>query len=93
MPNHTVGTRQEWLAARLDLLKAEKELTRRNDELTQQRLLGLVTWLILITLLRRESRLTQVQVGVVVAFATARWVSARAALLPLAVLLVPVVLP
>jgi len=37
MPNQTVGTRQEWLAARLDLLKAEKELTRRNDELTQQR--------------------------------------------------------
>jgi predicted dithiol-disulfide oxidoreductase (DUF899 family) len=38
MPAHTVGTRQEWLAARLELLEAEKELTRRNDELTRQRL-------------------------------------------------------
>ncbi|TIQ52685.1 MAG: DUF899 domain-containing protein, partial [Mesorhizobium sp.] len=28
MPTHRTGTRQEWLAARLDLLKAEKELTR-----------------------------------------------------------------
>ena len=34
---HTTGTRQEWLAARLDLLKAEKELTRRSDELAVQR--------------------------------------------------------
>jgi predicted dithiol-disulfide oxidoreductase (DUF899 family) len=34
---HTVGTREEWLAARLELLKAEKELTRRNDELARQR--------------------------------------------------------
>lgn len=31
------GTRQEWLAARLDLLAAEKELTRRSDALAQQR--------------------------------------------------------
>lgn len=37
MPSHTVGTREEWLAARLDLLKAEKELTRRGDELARQR--------------------------------------------------------
>lgn len=36
MTQHT-GTRQEWLAARLKLLKAEKELTRRSDELAQQR--------------------------------------------------------
>ena len=34
---HTTGTRQEWLAARLKLLKAEKELTRRSDELAKQR--------------------------------------------------------
>ena len=34
---HKTGTRQEWLEARLDLLKAEKELTRRSDELARQR--------------------------------------------------------
>ena len=34
---HTIGTRQEWLAARLELLAAEKELTRRSDELAQRR--------------------------------------------------------
>jgi len=37
MPNHTTGTRDEWLAARIDLLKEEKELTRRSDELAQKR--------------------------------------------------------
>jgi predicted dithiol-disulfide oxidoreductase (DUF899 family) len=37
MTTHATGTREEWLAARLDLLQAEKELTRRGDELTQQR--------------------------------------------------------
>ena len=37
MTQHTSGTRQEWLAARLKLLKAEKELTRRSDELAEQR--------------------------------------------------------
>jgi predicted dithiol-disulfide oxidoreductase (DUF899 family) len=31
------GTREEWLAARLELLKAEKELTRRSDDLARQR--------------------------------------------------------
>jgi len=31
------GTREQWLAARLDLLKAEKELTRRSDEVAKQR--------------------------------------------------------
>jgi predicted dithiol-disulfide oxidoreductase (DUF899 family) len=31
------GTREEWLAARLELLQAEKELTRRSDELARQR--------------------------------------------------------
>jgi len=32
-----IGTRQEWLAARLELLDAEKELTRRSDEVARQR--------------------------------------------------------
>jgi len=34
---HRVGTHEEWLAARIDLLKAEKEHTRRSDELAKQR--------------------------------------------------------
>ena len=34
---HIVGTREEWLAARLELLKAEKEFTHRGDELARQR--------------------------------------------------------
>jgi predicted dithiol-disulfide oxidoreductase (DUF899 family) len=34
---HNVGTRKEWLAVRLDLLKSEKEHTRRGDELAQKR--------------------------------------------------------
>jgi len=33
---HATGTREEWLAARLDLLEAEKELTRRGDELARR---------------------------------------------------------
>jgi predicted dithiol-disulfide oxidoreductase (DUF899 family) len=37
MTDHKIGTREEWLAARLELLKAEKELTRRSDELAQWR--------------------------------------------------------
>src|SRR5262249_50178609 len=37
MTTHGSGTRQEWLAARLQLLEAEKELTRRSDELARQR--------------------------------------------------------
>jgi predicted dithiol-disulfide oxidoreductase (DUF899 family) len=32
-----IGSRQEWLAARLKLLEAEKQLTERSDELAQQR--------------------------------------------------------
>src|ERR1700738_3784714 len=39
--NHQVvsmtGTHEEWLAARLELLKEEKELTRRSDELARRR--------------------------------------------------------
>ena len=37
MTDHKIGTREEWLAARLELLKAEKELTRRSDELAEWR--------------------------------------------------------
>jgi predicted dithiol-disulfide oxidoreductase (DUF899 family) len=37
MTNHKVGTREEWLAARRELLAAEKEHTRRSDELARQR--------------------------------------------------------
>jgi predicted dithiol-disulfide oxidoreductase (DUF899 family) len=37
MTKHIAGTREEWLAARLALLEAEKELTRRNDELARRR--------------------------------------------------------
>ncbi len=32
-----VGTREEWLAARVELLEREKELTRRSDELARER--------------------------------------------------------
>ena len=34
---HATGTRDEWLAARLELLQAEKELTRRSDEVALKR--------------------------------------------------------
>jgi len=37
MTTHKIGTRKEWLAARLQLLEAEKDLTRRSDELAQRR--------------------------------------------------------
>ena len=37
MPSHKTGTREEWLAARLELLEAEKALTRRGDKLARQR--------------------------------------------------------
>jgi predicted dithiol-disulfide oxidoreductase (DUF899 family) len=37
MTTHTTGTREQWLAARLDLLKAEKELTHLSDEVAQRR--------------------------------------------------------
>ena len=37
MTRHRTGTREEWLAARLDLLEAEKELTRRSDEVARRR--------------------------------------------------------
>jgi len=37
MTKHKTGTRKEWLDARLALLEAEKEHTRRGDELAQRR--------------------------------------------------------
>jgi predicted dithiol-disulfide oxidoreductase (DUF899 family) len=37
MTSHRTGTRNEWLAARRDLLQAEKELTRHSDEVARQR--------------------------------------------------------
>jgi predicted dithiol-disulfide oxidoreductase (DUF899 family) len=37
MTRHATGTRKEWLAARLDLLEAEKELTRHSDEVARRR--------------------------------------------------------
>src|SRR5207249_9726752 len=37
MTKHKTGTRDQWLAARLELLEAEKELTRQSDELARRR--------------------------------------------------------
>jgi predicted dithiol-disulfide oxidoreductase (DUF899 family) len=37
MTTHKTGTRGEWLAARLELLEAEKDLTRRSDALARRR--------------------------------------------------------
>jgi predicted dithiol-disulfide oxidoreductase (DUF899 family) len=37
MTKHMTGTREEWLKARVALLKEEKELTRRSDELARRR--------------------------------------------------------
>jgi predicted dithiol-disulfide oxidoreductase (DUF899 family) len=37
MTKHMTGTRKEWLAARLELLEAEKDLTRRSDEVARRR--------------------------------------------------------
>ena len=36
MTKHKTGTRKEWLGGRLELLEAEKDLTRRSDELAQR---------------------------------------------------------
>jgi predicted dithiol-disulfide oxidoreductase (DUF899 family) len=38
MTEHRIGTQDEWEAERGELLKDEKELTRRGDELTRKRL-------------------------------------------------------
>jgi predicted dithiol-disulfide oxidoreductase (DUF899 family) len=37
MTDHKTGTREEWLAARVELLEREKELTHRSDELARER--------------------------------------------------------
>ena len=37
MTKHKTGTREEWLAGRLGLLKEEKELMRRSDEVARRR--------------------------------------------------------
>src|SRR5258708_2527959 len=37
MATHRIGSREQWQAARIELLKAEKELTRRGDDLARQR--------------------------------------------------------
>src|SRR5687768_2871889 len=37
MTNHRIGTREEWQAAREELLEREKEHTRMGDELARQR--------------------------------------------------------
>src|ERR1700689_1401226 len=37
MTDHKTGTREQWRAARLELLTAEKELTRRSDEVARRR--------------------------------------------------------
>ena len=37
MTTHTIATRDDWLEARLDLLAAEKDLTRRSDEVARLR--------------------------------------------------------
>ena len=37
MPSHPTGTREQWLAARGELLAKEKELTRRGDQLAAER--------------------------------------------------------
>jgi len=37
MTTHATGTREQWLSARLDLLKAEKDLTHRSDEVARRR--------------------------------------------------------
>lgn len=36
--NHKIVSAKDWLAARRDFLKAEKELTRHRDEVAQKRL-------------------------------------------------------
>jgi predicted dithiol-disulfide oxidoreductase (DUF899 family) len=37
MTSHKTGSREEWRSARIELLKAEKELTHKSDELARQR--------------------------------------------------------
>ena len=37
MTTHKTGTREQWLTERIDLLKAEKELTHKGDEVARRR--------------------------------------------------------
>ena len=37
MVDHKIGTREEWLSARGELLDAEKDFTRRGDALARRR--------------------------------------------------------
>jgi predicted dithiol-disulfide oxidoreductase (DUF899 family) len=37
MTDHPIATREQWLEQRIELLAAEKELTRRSDELARRR--------------------------------------------------------
>jgi predicted dithiol-disulfide oxidoreductase (DUF899 family) len=37
MTSHKIGTREQWLKARIELLESEKDLTRRSDELARRR--------------------------------------------------------
>ncbi|MEA2314972.1 MAG: hypothetical protein QOI03_1664, partial [Solirubrobacteraceae bacterium] len=37
MTTHPTASRAQWLAARLELLEAEKELTRLSDDVARQR--------------------------------------------------------
>jgi predicted dithiol-disulfide oxidoreductase (DUF899 family) len=41
MTSRQTGTREQWLAARNELLAKEKELTRRSDQLAAERPRGL----------------------------------------------------
>jgi predicted dithiol-disulfide oxidoreductase (DUF899 family) len=38
MNDRTIATREQWLAARLDLLESEKEFTRQRDAPTRRRM-------------------------------------------------------
>src|SRR6478672_4917199 len=37
MTDHPIATREQWLEQRIELLAAEKELTRKSDELARRR--------------------------------------------------------
>jgi len=57
MTSHKTGTREEWLAARLELLDAEKELTRRGDEMSRRR--QELPWVEVVTSMRAMDSLTE----------------------------------
>ena len=41
---HAAGTREQWLAARLELLETEKELVRQSDEVARRRMGWTFPW-------------------------------------------------